>query len=64
MLILQCILGLQSQITDLKNYFAQANIPGGEPVFIGLPRDLKSDGGQHDVVLKFKVKIPGFRRLL
>ena len=27
----------------LHNAFAQADIPSGEPVFIELPRDLKSD---------------------
>ena len=27
--ILQCIIGLQSQIIDFANYFAQADIPGG-----------------------------------
>ena len=43
MLILQCILGFQSQIIDFKNSFAHANIPNGEPFFIELPRDLKSD---------------------
>ena len=43
MLILQCILGLQSQSIDLKNAFAQADIPSGEPFFIELPRDFNSD---------------------
>ena len=43
MLTLQCILGLQSQIIDFTNAFAQAYIPSGEPVFIELPRDFKSD---------------------
>ena len=54
MLILQCVIGLQSQSIDFMNDFAQADIPSGEPVFIELPRDFKSDGGQHDVVLKLK----------
>ena len=54
MLIFQCILGLQSHSIDFTNDFAQANIPSGEPVFIELPRDFKSDGGQHDDVLKLK----------
>ena len=54
MFILQCILGLQSQSIDFTNSFAQADIPSGDPVFIELTRDLKSDGGQHDVVLKLK----------
>ena len=52
MLILQCILGLQSQSIDFTNDFAQADIPSGEPLFIELPRDFISDGGQDDVVLK------------
>ena len=50
-MILQCIIGLQSQRIDFTNAFAQAYIPSGEPVFIELPRDFKSDGGQHDAVL-------------
>ena len=52
MLILQCILGLQSQIIDFKNAFSQAYIPSGEPVFVELTRYFKSNGGQNDVVLK------------
>ena len=44
MLILQCILILQSQKIDFKNVFTQADIPSGEPVFIELPRYLNSDG--------------------
>ena len=54
MLIFQCIIGLQSQSIDFTNAFAQADIPSGEPVFIELPRDFMSDGGQHDVVLRLK----------
>ena len=54
MLILQCILGLQSQSIDFTNAFAQEDIPSGEPVFIELPRDFNNDWGQHDVVLKLK----------
>ena len=50
MLILQCILGSQSQGIDFTNAFAQADIPSGEPFFIELPRYFKSDGGQYDVV--------------
>ena len=52
MLILQCILGLQSQSIYFTNSFAQADIPSGEPVLIELPRDFNSDGGKHDVVIK------------
>ena len=54
MLILQCILGLQSQSIDITNAFYQADIPIREPVFIELPGDFKSDGGQHDAVIKLK----------
>ena len=54
MLIFQCILGLQSQIIDFTDSFSQAYIPSGEPFFIELTRDFKSDGRQHDVVLKLK----------
>ena len=53
-LIFQCILGLQSQSTDLKISFAKAYIPSGEPVFVDLPRDFKSDGGKCDVFLILK----------
>ena len=59
MLILQCILGFQSQSIDFTNDFSQADIPSGEPVFIELSRDFKSDGGQHDVVLKLKKSLHG-----
>ena len=54
MLILQCILGFQSKSIDFINAFAQSDIPSGDPVSIELPRDFKSDGGQHDVVIKLK----------
>ena len=59
MLILQCIQGLKSESIDFTNDFSQADIPSEEPVFIELPRDLKSDGGQHDVVLKLKKSLYG-----
>ena len=59
MLILQFILGLQSQSIDFTNAFAQADIPSGEPVFIELPRDLNIDGGQHNVVLKLNKSLYG-----
>ena len=59
MLILQCILGLQSQSIDFTNAFSQADISSLEPVLIELPRDFKSDGGQHDVVLKLKKSLYG-----
>ena len=51
MLIMQCIIGLQSKSIEFTNAFAQADIPNREPVLIELPRYFKSDGGQHDVVL-------------
>ena len=59
MLILQCIIGLQSQSIEFTNAFAQADIPSGEPVFIELPRDFKSDGEQGDVVLRLKKSLYG-----
>ena len=59
MLILKCILGLQSQIIDFKNAFAQADTTNGEPFFIGIPRYFKSDGGQDDVVIKLKKCLHG-----
>ena len=59
MLILQCILGLQSKIIDFKNAFDQVDIPSGEPVFIELPRYFKSYGVQHDVVLKLNKSLYG-----
>ena len=59
MLILQCILGFQSQNIDFTNAFDQADIPSGEPVFIEIPRYFKSDGGQYDVVLKLKTSLYG-----
>ena len=52
MLILQCIIGLQSQNIDFTNAFAQADIPSGALVFNEVPRDFKSDGEQVDVVIK------------
>ena len=59
MLILQCILGFQSQSIDFTNAFTQEDIPSGEPVFIELPRYFKSDGGQHYVVIKLKKSLYG-----
>ena len=59
MLIFQCILGLQIQSIDFKNASAQADIPSGEPVFIELINYFKSDGRQHDVLLKLKKIIFG-----
>ena len=48
---MHCIIGLQSQIIDSTNAFDQADITIREPVFVELPRDLNSDGGQYDVVI-------------
>ena len=59
MLILHCILHLQSQSINFTNAIAQADIPSGEPVFVELPVDFKSDVGQHDVVLKLKKSLYG-----
>ena len=58
-LILQCILGFQSQSIDFTNAFAQVDIPSGVPVFFELPRGFKSDGGQHDVVPKLNKSLYG-----
>ena len=38
----------------LKNAFAQADIPSGEPFFIELPRDFNSGGEKYEVVLRLK----------
>ena len=59
MLILQCILSLQSHRIDFTSAFTKADIISGEPVFIELPRDFKSDEGQHDVVLNLKKSLYG-----
>ena len=58
-LILQCILVLQSQSIDFINSFAQEYIPSGQPVFIELSSDFNSDGGKDDVVLKLKKSLCG-----
>ena len=54
MYILQCILGFHSQNIDFTNAFSQAYIPSEEAVLIKLTSYFKSDGGQHDVVLRLK----------
>ena len=59
MLILQCILDLQSQSIDFKDSFARADIPSGEPFFINLTRYFKIDGGEDDVVLKLNKNLYG-----
>ena len=59
MLILQCILGLKIQSIGFTDTFSQADIPSGEPVFLELPRDFNSDGGQHDFVLKLNKSLYG-----
>ena len=51
MWILQCILGLQSQIIDFKDPFYQADIPSGETFFIGIIRYFKSNVEQFDVFI-------------
>ena len=54
MLILRCIIGFQSQSNDFTDAFTQEDILCGEPVFIELPRDFKSDGEQGDIVIRLK----------
>ena len=49
MLILQYIIGLQSQSIDFTNAFVQADIPSGGPVLIEITRDFMSYRGQNDV---------------
>ena len=46
-----------SKNIDFKNSFAQVDLPSREKVFIKLPRDFKSDGGQGDVVLRLKKRL-------
>ena len=53
-MILQCIIVLQSKSIDFTDAFAHAYIPIRVPVFIEVPRDLKSDGGKCDVVIILK----------
>ena len=48
MLILQCILGLQSQIIDFTDAFAQAYIPSGETILFELPREFQECSIQED----------------
>ena len=59
MLVLQCILGLQSQSIDFKNVFDQADIPSREPVFIELTRDFRSYGGKFDAVPRLNKSLYG-----
>ena len=59
MLILQCVLCMQSQSVDLKNAFSKADIPSGETVFVELPRDFNSNGVQGDIVLRLKKSLYG-----
>ena len=57
--VLQCILGFQSQIIDFTNAFSQADNPSGQPVFIEITRDFKSDGRQCDVVIRLNKSLYG-----
>ena len=57
--ILQCIIYFQSQSIDLTNSFDQADIPGGEPDLIELPRGFNSYREQCDVVLRLKKSLYG-----
>ena len=59
MLILQYILGLHIQSIDFTNTFSHADIPSVEPVFIELPRYIKSYGVQDNIVLKLKKSLYG-----
>ena len=59
MLILQCILVLQSQSIDFTNAFAQADIPSGGKDFIDLLRGFNSDWGQCDVVIRLNKRLYG-----
>ena len=59
MLILQCIIGLQSQSIDFTNDFAHADIPCREPVSIETPRALNIDGGQCYVVIGLNKSLYG-----
>ena len=54
-LILQCIIGFQSNNIDFKNDLAQADIPSGEPLYKGFNSDLV----QRDVVLRLKKSLYG-----
>ena len=53
-LILHCIIGLQSQIIEFTNSFYHTDIPSWETVFIELPRYFKSGGLKRDVFLRLK----------
>ena len=59
MLILQCILGFQSQSIDFTNSCAQADIPNGEPFFIEIVRNFKSYRVKCDVFLRLKKILHG-----
>ena len=59
MLILQYIIGLQSQSIDFTNAFAQADIPSGNTVLIGTARYFIIDGGQHYFFLILKKSLYG-----
>ena len=59
MLILQCIIGVQSQSIYFNNSFTQVKIPNGYLVFIELLSYFKSDGGQCDAVLRLNKIIYG-----
>ena len=58
-LILQCIVGFQSQSIDFTHAFDQSYIPSEKPVFIELPRFFESDGEQGDVFLILKKSLYG-----
>ena len=51
-LVIQCIIGLQSQSIGFTNDFYQADIPTGEPVFIEILKDFSSTVGYCDIFIR------------
>ena len=43
---------LQGLVSARPYLEIMADITGGEPLFVELPKEFKSDGGQYDVVLR------------
>ena len=52
MLVLNCVLGLQSQIIYFINYFSRGYIPKEEQLFIEVPRYFKIYGEQFGAFLR------------
>ena len=59
MLILQCIIVLQSQNIDFTNAFDQADISSQGKDFVELPRSFNHDSGQCDVVIRLNKRLYG-----